>query len=88
MTAALMEPGNLERELARKLEERAKSVIEARDRQEVATALGLATSGVDTLLWQTNWSLQRALRVLELLGAITETAADQFMADVVTGDVP
>ncbi len=52
MTAFLTEPGHIERDLAERLEKRAKGIMQQRDRKEVAKQLGLSPSGVEALLWQ------------------------------------
>ena len=82
MTASLTEPGNIERDLAERLEKRAKEIIGQRERGDVAKELGIAPSGVDALLWQDDWSIERALRVLEALGALPEKAAESLMSNV------
>lgn len=82
MTAFLTEPGHIERELAERLEKRAKEIMQQSDHKEVAEKLGLASSGVEALLWQDQWSIERALRVAEALGVLHENAAAILMSDV------
>lgn len=82
MTAFLTEPGHIERDLAERLEKRAKEIIQQRDRKEIAEKLGLAPSGVEALLWQDHWSIERALRVAEALGALHDNAAEILTSDV------
>ncbi len=82
MTTSLTEPGNIERALAERLEQRTKDIIRSRNRQEVANELGLAPSGVEALLWQDDWTLERAVRVAEALGVLREKAADSLITDV------
>lgn len=57
-----------EQAIARALREAAVEVIEERGTNEAAKILQLAPSGVEALLWDQNWAVDKALRVAEALG--------------------
>lgn len=82
MTAVLAEPGTIERALVDRLESLAKQVIKNGDKKDLGQKLGLAPSGVEALLWQDDWSIERALRVAEALGVLDENAAASIIRDL------
>jgi hypothetical protein len=82
MTAVLAEPGTIERALVGRLESLAKQVINNGDKKELGRKLGLAPSGVEALLWQDNWPIERALRVAEALGVLDKNAAAAIIRDL------
>ena len=82
MTASLTERSAAELALTRLLQERAKEAMVSRDRGDVAQELGLAPSGVDSLLWQDDWSVERALRVADALGILDHRALESIAGAV------
>lgn len=82
VTASLTEPSDAELVITRHLQEQAKEVMSRRNRQEVAHQLGLAPSGVDSLLWQDEWTIERALRVAEALGILDHHALESLTGSV------
>ena len=82
MTAPLAEPSSAEVAITRLLQERSKEIMSSRDRQEIANKLGLALSGVESLLWQDEWTIERALRVADALGILDHHALNSLTGSV------
>lgn len=81
MTQSLLHPTPSEQRLAALLRERAVAEIERRGNlAAVAEALRLAPSGVEALLWVSDWTLQQAFRVADALGLIDAGAPDRLLA--------
>lgn len=82
MTPTLFVPSEIERKLATVLRDRSVQAIKQRnDLKAVAAELGLTPQGVESLLWHSEWPLERAVRVAEALKVIDAGMADRLIAE-------
>lgn len=72
MGTALQGPTERELRIAMALRAKAAEKINRVGAQEASTRLGLSPSGVRSLLWKREWSLETAFRVADALGIDTD----------------
>lgn len=63
------EPVPDEKRLSAAIRSHCVEIIEGLGREKTAELLGLAPTGVDALTWESEWTLERSVRVMLALGA-------------------
>lgn len=78
----LLEPTDAERRLADVLRRKCVEVIQSSmDLDAIADKLSLGRPGLQSLLWRSEWPLERAMRVAEALGIVSPDAIVELVND-------
>lgn len=71
-------PTEVEAHMVRLLRSWVEDAVKQNGRQWAAAELQISEVGVDAMLWKSNWTIEKAVRVADLLGVLTHADIDRL----------